>query len=137
MSVIATDSTRFSAVVKHLYEPASSYCYESVIINDPSAGTYKVGTVLGKITAGGKYRQALSASADGSQTPVAVYVADGMGLSQDLVLTAATDAKAIILARGPAIVADAALSLGTGITASVAKAALEGLNPPVKVEVAL
>lgn len=127
MAVIATDSTRFSAVVKHEYEPQISFCRESVIIND-SAATLKVGTVMGKITASGKWRVSLSASADGSQVPAGIYIADGLGLSTDLILPAATDTKALILARGPAIVADAALVLGTGITASAAKTALAGLN---------
>lgn len=136
MSVFATDSTRYSAVVKFEFEPQTSYCNESVVINDPAADTYKVGAVLGKVTATGKYRLAKSASSDGSQTPVAIYVQNNLGLAQDLVVAAATDTKAIVLARGPAIVADAALSLGTGITAAAAKAALEALIPPIKVEVA-
>lgn len=34
------------------------------------------GTVLGKITASGKYNKSLSAAADGSQTPVAVLAED-------------------------------------------------------------
>lgn len=136
MSVIATDSTRFSAVVKSEFQPELGYCRESVVIND-TAQTIKVGTVLGKVTATGKYRVALSASSDGSQTPVGVYIADGIGQSGDLVLAASTDTKAIILARGPAIVADAGLTLGTGITAAAAKTALQALNPPVLVEVAV
>ncbi len=135
MAVIATDSTRFSAVVKSEFDPAGGYCRESVILFD-TAQTLKVGTVLGKITASGKYRVSLSASADGSQTPVAILLADGLGLSGDIVLAASTDTKAIVLARGPAIVADAALTLGTGITAGAAKTALAALVPPVLVEVA-
>lgn len=127
MAVIATDSTRFSAVVKHEYEPASGICRESVVLND-TAQTLKVGTVLGKVTATGKYRVALSASADGSQTPVAVLIADYLGNSNDIVLANATDTKALVLARGPAIVADAALVLGTGITAGAAKTALAAVG---------
>lgn len=124
MAVFATDSTRFSAVVKYEFEPQLGLCRESVVINDPGADTYKVGAVLGKITASGKYRLAKSASVDGSQTPVAVYIADGMGSSTDLPVAAGVDAKAIVLARGHVILADAALQLGAGITAAAAKAAL-------------
>lgn len=136
MSVIATDSTRFSAVVKWEDEPATGYCRESIVIND-AAATLKVGTVLGKVTATGKWKVALSAAVDGSQTPAGVYIMDGQGLSQDLILAANTDTKAIILARGDAIVADAGLVLGTGITAAAAKAALLALNPPILVETAV
>ena len=123
MAIFATDSTRFSAVVKHEYEPSLSVCRESVIIND-SAATLKVGTVLGKVTATGKYKVALSAAVDGSQTPVAVLIADGLGLSGDMTIAAATDTKALVLARGPSIVAGEALTLGTGITLAAAKTAL-------------
>lgn len=136
MSVFATDTTRFSAVVKDEYKPELGFCRESIVIND-TAQTIKVGTVLGKVTATGKYRVSLSASSDGSQTPVGVYIADGLGLSGDLVLAASTDTKALILARGPAVVADAGLTLGTGITAAVAKAALQALVPPILVETAV
>lgn len=124
MAVIATDSTRFSDVVAYELEPQLGICRESVVINDPGADTYKVGAVLGKITAGGKYRLAKSASGDGSQTPVAVYIADGMGSSTDLAVAAATDTKAIVLARGPVILKDTALQLGTGTTLAAAKAGL-------------
>lgn len=123
MAVFATDSTRFSAVVKFELEPQLSICRESIVIND-AAATLKVGAVLGKVTATGKYKLATSAAADGSQTPVAVLIMDGLGLSRDILLAANTDTKAIVLARGPVIVADAALQLGTGITAAAAKSAL-------------
>ena len=136
MSVFATDSTRFSAVVKEEYKPEQGFCRESIVIND-TAQTIKVGTVMGKVTATGKYKVALSAAVDGSQVPAGVYIIDGLGNSGDLVLAAATDTKAIILARGPAIVADAGLTLGTGITLAVAKAALQALNGAVLVETAI
>lgn len=127
MSVIATDSTRFSGVVKYEFEPATAFCRESVTLND-SAQTLKVGAVLGKVTATGKYRLCLSASSDGSQTPAAILLADVNGNSGDITLAANTDTKAIVLVRGPAIVADAGLQLGTGITAAAVKTALAAAN---------
>ncbi len=136
MPVIATDTNRYSEVVKFEFEPSIGYTRESAVINDVAA-TLKVGTVLGKVTATGKYKVALSAAVDGSQTPVAILIADGNGVSNDLVVPAATDTKCLILARGPAIVADSALTLGTGITAAAAKAALQALVPPVLVDSAL
>jgi hypothetical protein len=123
MTVLAQDSTRFSALVKHEYEPQLSYCRESITIND-AAATLKVGAVLGKVTATGKYKLCLSAAVDGSQTPAAILIADGMGSSTDIVLAATTDTKAIVLVRGPVIVADAALQLGTGTTAAAVKSTL-------------
>lgn len=134
MAVIATDSTRFSDVVAHEYEPQLAYCRESIVIND-TAQTLKVGAVLGKVTATGKYKLALSAAVDGSQNPCAVLIADGLGLSGDIVLANATDTKAIVLARGPVILKDAALQLGTGITAAAAKTALQALGMMVETAV--
>lgn len=136
MAVIATDSARFSAVVKYEFMSNLAYCRDAIVLND-TAQTLKVGTVLGKITASGKYRVALSASADGSQTPAAIYIADRLGQSIDLVLPAATDTPALALTRGPAIVSAAGLTLGTGITAAAAKAALQALVPPILVEAAV
>jgi hypothetical protein len=128
MPVIANDSTRFSAVVKYELEPQLGVCRESVVLNDPAADTYRVGAVLGRVTATGKYRLSKSASADGSQVPVAVLIADGLGLSGDMAIAANTDARALVLARGPVIVADTALQLGTGITAAAAKTALAAVG---------
>lgn len=127
MAVFATDSTRFSAVVKHEYEPQLSYCREAVTLND-TAQTLKVGTVLGKITATGKYRVSLSASNDGSQTPAAVLIANYLGESTDIALANATDTKALVLVRGPVILAGEALTLGTGITLGATRTAFTALG---------
>lgn len=137
MSVFATDSTRLSGVVKYEFDPQIAFCRESIVINDPAADTYKVGAVLGKITANGKYRLAKSASADGSQTPAAVYIADGLGLSGDLAVAAGVDQKAVALVRGPVILADTALQLGTGTTLSAVKTAFLALSPAMLVEAAV
>jgi hypothetical protein len=127
MSVISTESTRFSAVVKHEYEPSLSYCRSAIVIND-SAQTLHVGAVLGKVTATGKYKLCLAAANDGSQTPAAILIADGLGISQDINLVNATDTNAVALVRGPAMVADAGLQLGTGIAASDVATALAGVG---------
>jgi len=58
----------------------------------------------------GKYTLLNPAATNGSQTFAGIYIADVMGSSSDLAVTASTDTKALILARGPAIVAKEALS---------------------------
>ncbi len=136
MAVIATDSTRYSAVVKYENEPTLGLCRESIVIND-AAQTLKIGTVLGKVTATGKYKVATSGASDGSQNPVAVLIANHLGSSHDIVLAANTDTKALVLARGEVILADAGLTLGTGITAGAVKTAFAALNPPMLVETAI
>lgn len=64
------------------------------------------GTVLGKITASGKYNKSLSAAADGSQTPDLI-------LAENCDATSA-DKTALAYARGD--FADIALTLGTAHT---------------------
>lgn len=115
MAVIAQDSTRFSAVVKHEYEPSLSYCREVVTVNEVAAVTYKVGAVLGKVTATGKYKLVEATAADGSQNAAAVVIADVLGNSNDMAIPAATDTKVLVLARGPVIVADAPLQFGASV----------------------
>lgn len=133
MPVIATSSPRFSHVVKYEFEPSLGICRDAVVFND-TAQTLSVGTVLGKVTATGKYRLALSASSDGSQVPAAIYIADSLGLSHDLVVAASTDTTIVAMTRGYAILSAGALILGTGITASAVKTAFMALNSPIFVE---
>lgn len=133
MSVFATSSPRFSHVIKFEQEPSLGLCRDAVTFND-TAQTLKVGTVLGKITATGKYRLALSASVDGSQTPAAIYISDSLGVSHDLAVSASTDTTIVALTRGFAIVSASNLILGTGITVNAVTAAFKALNAPIFVE---
>lgn len=102
MPLIATDTYRFSHLVKHEYEPSEGYCRLSVTANETGARTYAVGTVLGRITANGKYRIAVQSAVDGSQNVAGVCL-------EDKAVPANTDTRVMILARGPAIVSKAAL----------------------------
>ena len=83
------------------------------------------GAVLGMITASGKYVLALSASADGSQNPVAI--------AADTIDASAADALGAIYLAGE--FDGSAMTLGTGITLAAAKAALRPLSIYVKTSV--
>lgn len=110
MTVIATDSgNRFSNVVKHEYEPSLAYCRELVTVNEAGAKAYTVGTVLGKVTATGKYVISVVGAADGSADAAAIVIGDSTGVAHDFNITAATDTKVLVLARGPAILSKDAL----------------------------
>lgn len=104
MALIAVDSLRYSNTVKHEYEPALGFCRESLTVNEASAKTYAIGTVLGQVTATGKYKIAVQTATDGSQVAAAVVV-------EDKSIGAAADTKVLALVRGPAIVGKAALVL--------------------------
>ena len=115
--IIATDNQRFSNVIKHEYDPSTSYCRETVTVNEAAAKTYTVGMVLGKVTATGKYKVSVQTASDGSQNPVAIVVRD----SQDIAAT--TDTKIPVIARGTVIVSKAGLVLDATFNDATKKAA--------------
>lgn len=79
---------------------------------------YAKGSVLGQITATGKFTLALSAAGDGSQAPIAV-------LNTDVDATQNTNADVTFdVMVGGAVLNPAALVLGTGTTSSAAQIAL-------------
>jgi len=117
MAVISTDTFRFSHVVKHEYEPTLAYCREVVTALEGSAKTYTVGTVLGKITASGKYKIVEATAVDGSQNAVAVVI-------EDKAVPATTDTSVLVLARGPVMVGKGGLTLGTTVDTDPEKAAV-------------
>jgi hypothetical protein len=82
------------------YEVNPNYTREEVTLLQGMP--YPVGSVLGRITASGKYKLATSGGSDGAQTATAVLL-----YAVDATLA---DALGIVLARGPAIVSRAALA---------------------------
>ncbi len=76
-----------------VWEAFRDYCREVVTI---AGGTLEPGTVLGKITASGKYAAHDPTATDGSETAVAVL--------WDKVDASGGEAPAVALVRGPAIV---------------------------------
>ena len=86
---------------------------------------YPVGSVLGKITASGKYTLSPATGADGSQVASA-----GLLYAVDATLA---DATGIVVARGPTIVSRAGLAYGatvddgTKIIAKIAQLAAVGI----------
>ncbi len=85
-------------VLKYEVEPNYTRDVITLLVGMP----YPVGSVLGKITASGKYKLATSGGTDGAQTAVAVLL-----YPVDATLA---DAQGIVVARGPSIVSRAALA---------------------------
>lgn len=102
MTIIATDSQRYSDVVKHEYEPSLAFTRELVVVND-TAKTLTIGMLLGKVTATGKYKESVQTATDGSEAPVAVVVGKDI-FALDVTVPATTDTKVLAIVRGPAIV---------------------------------
>lgn len=103
MAVIATDTPRFSNVVKAELFPEIAYCRAVVTVND-AAATLKVGTVLGKVTVGGKYKVSVETAVDGSEVADAIVI-------QEVTVPATTDTKVVVLLKGPAAVSKSGLIL--------------------------
>ena len=103
MSVIATENARFSNVVKAELWPEYAYCRDVIVVND-TAQTLKVGTVLGKVTATGKYKVAKETAGDGSKAGAAIVI-------QEVTIAGSTDTKVLALVSGNAIVSKGGLIL--------------------------
>lgn len=103
MTVIATSVHTLTNVVKHEYGADFAYCRSAVTVND-TAGTLAVGTVLGKVTATGKYKRSVQTAVDGSQTADAI-------VWEAKTIAGSTDTLVICLVRGPAGVSKGGLVL--------------------------
>lgn len=103
MTVIATDKTRLSQLIKKEHWSEVAYCRELVTVND-TAGTLEIGQVLGQVTVGGKYKRAVETAADGSKVAAAIVMTA-------TAIAGTTDTQVLVLKRGPASVSKAGLVL--------------------------
>jgi hypothetical protein len=103
MALIATENQKFSNVVKQEYNPDMAYCRATVVVNGPAA-TLAVGTVVGKVTATGKYKVSIETAVDGSEVAAGIVVVEKA-------VAASTDTNVVIMNRGPASVNKAGLVL--------------------------
>ena len=104
MTVQFVDTSRFSSLVKGELWPHTGFCRKEVTVNEAAIKTYAVGTVLGKVTATGKYKIAVETAVDGSKVAAALVIADQS-------IAAATDTKVVVLQKGPAEISKGALVL--------------------------
>ena len=101
--LIATEKYRYSNLVKEELWHEKGYCTKQVIVND-AAQTLALGTVLGQVTVGGKYKVAVETASDGSKVAAAIVV-------EAITIPATTDTKVLVMYRGPAEVSKGALVL--------------------------
>lgn len=112
MAIIASDTQRLSNLIKVYESPDHPELYNEVVtVNQAAQTTLKVGTVMGKITASGKYIVAKETAVDGSKVAAGIFIGDTAGFPQDTVIAATTDTKVLMLARGKAVVSLGALFL--------------------------
>ncbi|WP_296643875.1 head decoration protein [Roseinatronobacter sp.] len=118
---VLTEQPSMGDVLK--YEVNPNYTRE--VITLLQGMSYPVGSVLGRITASGKYKLATSGGSDGAQTASAVLL-----YPVDATLS---DAEGIVVMRGPAIVSraglayDATVDDGSKITTKIGQLATVGI----------
>lgn len=124
MTIVANSTHTKSNVIKKELWAGSGFVETVVTVND-TAGTLLSGTVLGKVTATGKFKRAVKTAVDGSAVVAAI-------VSEESVILAATDKKMLGLTRGPAKVSKAGLVFDASYALSTDKdvvyAALEALG---------
>lgn len=100
------EPAQLSDFLKYELGPEVQFCREVVTV--VSGQNLLAGTVVGKITASGKYTAYDNDAVDGSQTAAGVllFAVDASG----------GDKKGVILARGPAVVSLDDIAWGAGVT---------------------
>lgn len=128
MTLIARENARLSNMLKRELWSEQGYCRLAVTVNEATAVDYKIGEVLGKVTASGKYVQYDDTAATGEEAAAAVVI-------QDVSVPAATDTTVLVLVKGPAIVADGGLVFKSGADEAAAKVQLEALGINVDTQI--
>lgn len=95
MGQVFTSPDLLGELLKHEYSRET--CREVVTLAASATG-YRMGSVLGKVTATGNYGLSPATGEDGSETACAVLLSD--------IEASESASEGVILARGPAIVAD-------------------------------
>ncbi len=114
MPTIINDLAQASDWLKH--EAPSLMSREQVVLTTGAVGTTMLtGTVLGMITASGKFVPHTIAAADGSEAPAAILLFNTPGTGGDV--------KAVVIARD-ALVAQQALVYGTDVNTAPERAAV-------------
>lgn len=110
--------------LKYETAPEVGYCRDVVTIDN---GLDLVsGTVLGKITSGGKYVKLNPDASDGSQTAAGILLYD--------VAAASAEVEGVVLARGPAVVVNDKLTwtADTNLDQAASRVLLEALGIQVR-----
>lgn len=125
MATVITEGRYASDWLKR--EADSHFSREGIVVVS-GAGVVDSGTVLGKITASGKYKPVTVAAVDGSQNAAAILL--------DAVDATSADAKGVAIVRD-AVVNAQMLKYGTDVDTAPERLAvhnaLRALNPPILV----
>ncbi len=110
MGQVFTSPDLLGELLKHEYSRET--CREAVTLAASGTG-YKMGSVLGRVSASGIYGLSPATGEDGSETACAVLLSD--------IEASEAVSEGIILARGPAIVADIKLVYDASVNTEALK----------------
>ena len=111
MGQVFTSPDLLGELLKHEYSRET--CREVVTLAASGTG-FKMGSVLGRVSASGIYGLSPATGEDGSETACAVLLADVDGSNEAI-------PSAVVLARGPAIVADIKLVYDASVNTDALK----------------
>lgn len=114
MTTISTKGqyVRLGDLIKKYDTPeAPEFFNDVLVVNTAAIATIPLGTVLGKITATGKYIPAVETAVDGSKVAAAIYIGDYTGAVVPTTTVAATDTNVLALITGKVVVSKSALVL--------------------------
>ena len=134
MAKLDTRTTRLGAVLQYEDHPEYGHCRDVVVANEAAIKNYVIGTVLGKVTATGKYKILEASASDGSQNFAGIYLGSPVGDNKQTV-AATTDTNVVILFRGPAGVGKANLVFGASVDTAPELAAVYAQMEAVGIKV--
>jgi hypothetical protein len=134
MAAIETRSTRLGAVLQYEDHPEYGHCRDVVVANEAAIKTYVIGTVLGKVTANGKYKILEATAVDGSQNFAGIYIGKPDGDNKQTI-AATTDTNVTVLFRGPAGVGKSYLVFGASVDTAPELAAVYAQMEAVGIKV--
>jgi hypothetical protein len=134
MAAIDTRSTRLGAVLQYEDHPEYGHCRDVVVANEAAIKSYVIGTVLGKVTATGKYKILEATAVDGSQNFAGIYIGKPDGDNKQTI-AATTDTDVVVLFRGPAGVGVSYLVFGASVDTAPELAAVYAQMEAVGIKV--
>lgn len=97
MALVSTRKPLISNLLKHEYEGTYGFCRKTVVVNNTAGVDLSVGSVLGTVTASGKYDIHDPDATSGVEVASAIVL-------ENKTVAAATDTEVAVLVRGPSIV---------------------------------
>jgi len=123
--VSVTENKGLSNWLKFEVGEQANYVRKDIVVNEAAQKSYASGTILGVVSATGKYKIAVETAGDGSKTPAAIVI-------NDATIAASTDTTIVALVKGPAVVGINGITLDTSYNDATKKAtayaALEALG---------